>query len=132
VAPLHTWGWERSDLPDWVPEPPAGYQDIQDRYAGYIEPFLARWGERLPGEVVDVVRRLADSLADVLAGLDAAPATLVHGDLHLDNVLFPDRPDAAVDGTAGSREQALVDAAFGDGRLVTALLDNQAAAALPS
>jgi aminoglycoside phosphotransferase (APT) family kinase protein len=212
VAPLHAWGREQSDLPDWVPEPPAGYQDIQDRYAGYVEPFLARWGERLPGEVVDVVRRLADGLADVLAGLDAAPATLVHGDLHLDNVLFPGRPDrpvvvldwqgirrgpavvdvasfvigalepterraaadgiftrfaarlaecgvtdysvadlrkdtrlvllrwvagaigwvvAAVDGTAGSREQALVDAAFGDGRLVSALRDYQAAAALP-
>lgn len=212
VAPLHAWGWEQSDLPDWVPEPPVGYQDTQERYAGYVEPFLARWSERLPGDVVDVVRRLADNLADVLAGLDAAPGTLIHGDLHLDNLLFPGRPDrpvvvldwqgvrrgpavadvasfvigalepterratadgiftkyaarlaefgvtgysvadlradarlvvlrqvagavswvvAAAGGMTGSREQALVDAAFGAGRLVSALQDYQAAAVLP-
>jgi aminoglycoside phosphotransferase (APT) family kinase protein len=212
VAPLHAWGLKQSDLPDWVPSP-AGYRAAQDRYAGYVEPFLSTWGERIPGEVVDVIRRLTDSLADVLAGLDDAPATLVHGDLHLDNVLFPRRPDRPVvvldwqgirrgpavldlvsfvvgaldpperratadtlfagylarlaecgvtgysmaqlrddarlvllrrvagavgwvvnavgEAAAGRRERALVDAAFGDGRLVGALLDYQAAAALP-
>lgn len=88
MAPLHAWGWDH-DGPDWLLRTtPVPLDAIVERYGAYAEPFLAQWGPYLPRGVHDIVRRLATGLADVLVALDNAPATVIHGDLHLDNVLF--------------------------------------------
>ncbi|HET8629822.1 MAG TPA: aminoglycoside phosphotransferase family protein [Thermomicrobiales bacterium] len=215
IAPFHARWWARplSDLFPWLPWRDTEHQARQERYARQVAPFLARHGARLPPAVRDLVERLGSRYAAVLAALDRAPATVVHADLHLDNVLFPPpgaAPPAVVldwqgvaigaaatdvaafvcgaldvaerratedeivrryhallleHGVAGyplarlrddcrlallrqlagvvgwlaaadparlaGRERALIEAALGDGRLMAALLDHDAAAVLP-
>lgn len=87
IAPLHAWGFAH-DGPDWLPSPEADYDAVVGRYAGYVEPFLAEWGAYLPAGVRDLVRRLTTRLHRVLTELDDARSTVIHGDLHLDNILF--------------------------------------------
>jgi aminoglycoside phosphotransferase (APT) family kinase protein len=87
MASLHAWG-ETSPIPEWLPAAPTAHEETVERYAVYVEPFLARWGSMLPAPVVAIVRQLSGKLAWVLAELDTAPATVIHGDLHLDNVMF--------------------------------------------
>jgi hypothetical protein len=93
LADLHAWGWQHP-APAWLPESTGDYDAFATRYAGYVGPFLALWGDRLPAPVTQIVRRLAGSLTAVLVELDAAPATIVHGDVHLDNIMFTG-PDAS-------------------------------------
>lgn len=56
--------------------------------------FLERYGEEIDGASHGLVARLADDLGAATDRLAQAPPTLVHSDLHVDNVLFlaPDRP----------------------------------------
>ncbi len=215
MAPFHARWWARP-LPDrysWLPRWGGDYGARQARYGRQVEPFLARFGHQLPASLHAVVDCLRSCYGAVLAALDRTPATVVHADLHLDNILFNPPGTAppavvldwqgvasgaaAVDvalfvygsldvaerraaeddllrryhallvdhgvtgyslgqlrddcrlallwqlaGTVGwlagadaarlaGRERALVEAALGDGRLVAALLDHDAAALLP-
>jgi aminoglycoside phosphotransferase (APT) family kinase protein len=53
--------------------------------------FLGRHGERFPAEIRTLAQALRGRLAAVVAPL--ADGRLIHGDLHLDNVIFDgDRP----------------------------------------
>jgi aminoglycoside/choline kinase family phosphotransferase len=92
VAPLHARMWQRP-APGWaapfVTDPLANQQS----YASRVEPFLARHGPALSPEVRGLLRRLQSNYAAVLAELNRTPHTLMHGDLHLDNVVFFDDPD---------------------------------------
>jgi hypothetical protein len=73
-------GGEALDLPEWIPDP-ARAEKIRER----APRFLDRYGSDLRGLVASLPG-LADEAA---ARLARARPTLVHGDLHLDNVLFP-------------------------------------------
>ena len=117
VAPLHARWWERADI-DRFPWAPAWAGDIQARQDGYnrrLGPFLARYGAQLPAPVHALLDRLRTRYGAVLAALAAAPATLIHADLHLDNVLFrpPDGnpPVVVLDWQSISRGPAAVDVA---------------------
>ncbi len=215
IAPFHARWWEqaRPDSVPWLPRWGGDHRARQERYDRQAGPFLERYGHLLPAPVRDLVDRLRGRYAAVSAALDRAPPTIIHADLHLDNVLFNPTGTApravvldwqgvatgaaAVDiasfvvgslcvagrrtaedgllaryhallaahgvtgypvedlrrdyrlallchmaGNVGwlastdtaelkGRERDLVDAAFGDGRLVTALLDHGATALLP-
>jgi len=76
----HTLGW----VPTWGGNPRAA----QDRYGALVAPFLARFGHRVPLRVHRLIDDLRDRYAEVRFALAGAPATLIHGDLHLDNILF--------------------------------------------
>ncbi len=214
VAPLHARWWGRTDSFSWLLRWGGDYAARQERYRGQVEPFLRRFGAQIPDAIRALVVGLQPHYAAVLAALDDAPATVIHADLHLDNVLFnPEsvappvvvldwqsvcRGPAAVDiaqfvvgslapvsrraaeaallaeyharlvaggvmgytmdnlrqdyrlallwllaGTVGwlasadmehlaGRERALVEAAIGDGRLATALLDHEVISLLPA
>jgi aminoglycoside phosphotransferase (APT) family kinase protein len=90
IAPLHTRWWANprlkafSWLPQWVGDPRAR----QERYKRQVGLFLERFGQQLPAFVSEVIDRLRSGYARVLTGLAEAPATLIHADLHLDNILF--------------------------------------------
>jgi aminoglycoside phosphotransferase (APT) family kinase protein len=90
IAPLHARWWVSahlqtfSGLAQWVGDVHAR----QDRYTRQVGPFLARFGQQLPAAVQEVVDRLRFSYARVLTGLAEAPQTLIHADLHLDNLFF--------------------------------------------
>lgn len=98
MAPI----WQLRDHPrprSW----PAGVQKgtaqrrRQQRYANQWRAQRDRWEAALPAEVWRLGEQLTDRLAEVLGALDptlkSRPTALIHGDLHLDNVLFTgDRP----------------------------------------
>jgi aminoglycoside/choline kinase family phosphotransferase len=92
VAPLHARMWQQP-APTWVPPFVRDPQQSQRRYAAMVDPFLDRYGDTLPSWVPGLLRRLQSNYATVLAELNRAPRTLLHGDLHLDNVMFFDGAD---------------------------------------
>ena len=90
IAPFHARCRAGSDLdalawpPRWGGDPRAR----QDRYNQQVGPFLRRFGRQVPAPVRDLLDGLRTGYAHVLAALARAPATLIHADLHLDNLLF--------------------------------------------
>jgi aminoglycoside phosphotransferase (APT) family kinase protein len=98
LAPLHAAWWGRKDLSRRFP--PARTDDPQarqHRYASLLPDFLSNYDRKLPRDVRNMADRLGTRLASVVAALDARPQTLIHGDLHLDNLIFDaDRKDASV------------------------------------
>jgi hypothetical protein len=89
LAPLHAAWWGRKDLgrrfPPAVTDDP---QTRQERYARLLPDFFSKYDQKLPRDVMSMVDRLGSGLASVAAALDARPPTLIHGDLHLDNLIF--------------------------------------------
>jgi aminoglycoside/choline kinase family phosphotransferase len=115
IAPLHARMWQRP-VPAWVPPFVTDPLARQQRYAARVDPFLARHGDLLPQSVRGLLRRLQSNYAVVLAELNRAPRTLVHSDLHLDNVVFfddprTDRPVVLLDWQGVRRGPAAVDVA---------------------
>jgi hypothetical protein len=89
LGAVHASWWARAELRDaaaWLPE------GTVERSPEWIESrapeFLREFGERLTPHARDLLERGAELQAAIHRGLDDAPATLLHGDLHLDNVLF--------------------------------------------
>ena len=93
LAPFHARWWggraPRSDFPGSAGEVGAR----QERYAQQVEPFLARYGDRLPAAATEVISDLRFRLASLAEALSRGPKTLIHGDLHLDNMIFGPRGD---------------------------------------
>ena len=90
IARLHARWWESPSLDDvawlqpWAPDPAF----MAERYRRNIGPVLERYGERIPAYSRELMLALPDHYERVLATLNGPPATLVHADLHLDNVIF--------------------------------------------
>jgi aminoglycoside/choline kinase family phosphotransferase len=93
VAPVHARMWQRP-APAWVRPFVTDPAAKQRSYAARVDPFLARYGDTLPAWMPGLLRRLQSNYGAVLAELNRAPRTVVHGDLHLDNVMFFDRASA--------------------------------------
>lgn len=112
IAPLHARMWQRPP-PDWLPPFITDPGAAQQRYAGWVGPFLARYGDRLPPAVCDLVQELRETYAEVLTELDQAPATVIHAELHLDNIMFggpgDGRPAVLLDWQSARRGPAAVD-----------------------
>ncbi|QSB16480.1 phosphotransferase [Natronosporangium hydrolyticum] len=100
IARVHGRHWARP-TPDWLPPFITDPGQHQQRYAERVTPFLTRYGAALPAPIVEEVRRLADEYAHVLTELNQAPKTVIHADLHLDNVIFT--------GSPGDRAAVLLD-----------------------
>jgi Ser/Thr protein kinase RdoA (MazF antagonist) len=60
----------------------------QELYAQRVEPFLARFGDALPPDLIPIISELRFRLAAVAEALYDGPETLIHADLHLDNMIF--------------------------------------------
>ena len=71
-------------LPLWGSDPAARQERFRASWASLREQLAAE----VPREIWLTGERLRGSLAAVAAGLRRAPGVAVHGDLHLDNVLF--------------------------------------------
>jgi hypothetical protein len=74
-----------SRLPSWDRDPVGE----PSRTAAAVPAFLAAWGDRIPPAARAAAERLHRLLPAARAALDGAPPTLLHGDLHADNVLLP-------------------------------------------
>jgi hypothetical protein len=110
IAPLHARMWRRP--PGWLPRLITDPEDSQRRYRAYLDPFLKRYGHQLPPPVQEMLRRLRTGYAAVLAMLTQAATTAVHGDLHLDNIVFDaGQPAAILDWQSLCRGPAALDLA---------------------
>jgi Ser/Thr protein kinase RdoA (MazF antagonist) len=89
-ARMHADFWQQMDRPDlaWLLPWDDGMDDRPGRTAECLPRFLASHGDRIPARA----RRLAEEapalLPEAHAALRRAPVTLVHADLHAENVLF--------------------------------------------
>jgi hypothetical protein len=93
VAPFHARWWGDRALASGFPVSGQDPRARQERYAGQVEPFVERYGDRLPNGLVDVLDRLRSQLVVVADALHTREKTLIHADLHLDNMLFDARGD---------------------------------------
>ncbi|MGH3142254.1 MAG: phosphotransferase [Gaiellales bacterium] len=93
LAPFHArWWGDRAPVSGFAV---AGRDptERQERYIGQHDLFVERYGDRLPPGIADVLEGLRSRLANVASALHARQKTLIHADLHLDNMLFDARGD---------------------------------------
>jgi hypothetical protein len=118
IAAHHARWWRHpalaqlSWLPAWANDPAASAA----RFRGQIERVLRRYGDRIPQGVQDIIVRLPEHYASILAALNGPPATMIHADLHLDNIMFMPGPGGqtakVIDWQGVSRGLAVVDLAM--------------------
>lgn len=88
LAALHSswWGRDELDTADWLPRSPWLNLD-RDWFGPRRADFLERFGDRLDEPARRLLNGLESFYAREVAPLAAAPATLLHDDVHLDNVV---------------------------------------------
>jgi hypothetical protein len=91
LAPFHArWWGERAPVREF-PQRSEGSWTRQERYDARVDGFLERFGDQLPEPVAVIVRLLRTRLANVRESLHGHAQTLIHADLHLDNLMFAPR-----------------------------------------
>jgi phosphotransferase family enzyme len=112
MARLHAAFWARTDdpavacLPAWPDDAAKRVRQAEEALPG----FLAAFGGRVPPAALAFASDLPKRMEDAFAELGAAPQTLVHGDLHLDNVLFrEDGTPVVLDWPSAKRGPAAAD-----------------------
>lgn len=89
------WGRAELDAEEWLPVAPR-----VDRASAWFgerrEIFLDRFGDRLDGPTRNLVGHPEPVHAYAVSRLQGAPRTLLHQDLHLDNVLFDPETDEPI------------------------------------
>jgi Ser/Thr protein kinase RdoA (MazF antagonist) len=102
VARMHARWWRHPalDRHAWLPrwgrgeaDAPRPHRRRAERYRRRLGPFMAGLGADAPRDLVTLAQTLSERLEEVLASLAALPPTLIHADLHLDNVVFPSGSD---------------------------------------
>lgn len=101
---------------EWLPRWGAGTSGAErphrrraERYTSRIGPFLANHGRSAPAWSMGLLETAAIGLEERFARLAALPPTLIHGDAHLDNIVF--KKDAAtwLDWQSAARGPGLYD-----------------------
>lgn len=90
LAQFHAQWWNHPQLEafSWLPLWGGDASAAQKRYTQLLDPFLQGFGGRVPKEVREIMDGLTTSYGAVRTRLQLSPVTLIHADLHLDNVLF--------------------------------------------
>jgi len=96
LGPFHARWWGGRVPKDTFPYGGRDPRARQERYDSQAKAFLERHGDTLPPSVVDIVTQLRSRLGRVAEALYEHPHTLIHGDLHLDNLMFEPRGDRSV------------------------------------
>ena len=90
LARWHALWWEDLRLSElaWLPRWGGDPDARQLRYRERVDAFLTLHQHRTPDDIVELVLVLREQYAAVIRELAVAPATAIHGDMHLDNVLY--------------------------------------------
>jgi hypothetical protein len=90
VARVHAGWWGQTDRPEpsWLPRWGSDPAAMAARFVQRLGPVLDRYRARIPAGVVQLVRELTGGYESMLRDLAQRPTTIIHGDLHLDNLIF--------------------------------------------
>ena len=90
IQEFHRDEWNQPSLggPRWLSRWSDASGQRLRRFREHLPEVIEHHGARLTPEVIHVLQSLAVDADRIFAGLAAAPATIIHGDLHLDNVMF--------------------------------------------
>ncbi|NND84128.1 MAG: aminoglycoside phosphotransferase family protein [Acidimicrobiia bacterium] len=101
---------------EWLPRWGAGTTGAEhphirrvERYASRIGPFLANHGRTAPAWSMGLLETAAIDLEERLGRLADLPPTLIHGDAHLDNIVFKKDTATWLDWQSASRGPGLYD-----------------------
>jgi hypothetical protein len=126
LAALHgpRWGDERLAAIEWLQRRlPEDTARLQGLYGACVEPFVARYGDRLDPSQVALARRFTTAIPAFMES-SVGPFTVTHGDFRLDNLLFGTEaggdPVAVVDWQTPGMGMGLADVSYflGAGLLV--------------
>ena len=81
------WGSRALQGESWLGVRSQAAAGLGSIYDAFVEPFAARFAERLDPEVIAAARRLRGRVPAWIAR-DAQPYTLLHGDYRIENILF--------------------------------------------
>jgi Phosphotransferase enzyme family len=91
VAPFHARWWGERAPTRRFPRPGPDPHTRQKRYAAQVDHFVREHGPRLPPGPLRTVEELRSRLGAAAGALEARGETLIHADLHLDNMIFDAR-----------------------------------------
>ena len=114
MAGFHALYWGAADVPVLSPVPPwlGGGGLHPDGLVEVLPKFLTEWAERLPPSALALAADLPERVNAVRTSLARSPTTLIHADLHLDNVLvLEDGVPVVLDWPSACRGPAAVDVA---------------------
>ena len=117
LAQFHAqwWNHPRLEAFSWLSLWGGDSHAAQHRYVQCIKPFLHQFGQRVPESVQKMIEALTTNYEAVRTRLQQAPVTMIHGDLHLDNILFSESqhhsPLTLIDWQGVARGRAVIDVA---------------------
>jgi hypothetical protein len=115
MARFHATWWDRVGTPalDWIPWGNAPENAMaQPAYQDAWQPFLQKFGDRLPQKALRAGERLYHTANAIQNMLTVPPMTIVHGDLRYDNLFFDSTQMAVADWQIISRTRGPYDVAY--------------------
>lgn len=100
LARMHARWWAHPFVggprrPEWLPRWGAGTADAAtphrraaDRFRRHLDPFFDRFGAGADPRLRALAEAIAPRCEDLMARVACGPLTLIHADVHLDNVIF--------------------------------------------
>jgi hypothetical protein len=90
LAALHARWWGRANEVEWLRLSLDFIKRVRDHFLASLPGFLRRYGDKYP-ELARVATQMGELLSgdELLASLQRPPLTLVHNDLHIENVFLP-------------------------------------------
>lgn len=88
-AALHDTWWRRTNSVDasWLPRSPCLF--LGDAwFSGRVDAYRRRFGDRLPADFTGFITTIPLAYREATRRLATATPTVIHGDVHLDNVMF--------------------------------------------
>jgi len=108
LASFHARWWGQA--PAWLPRWGGDLRGRAERFRGQLSQVLDRHRDRIPEATAALSLELAQRYESVLRRLALRPVTVIHGDLHLDNLIFTgDDGVALIDWQNVSAGPAIVD-----------------------
>ncbi len=119
LAEFHATWWDSQRLEDldWMPyanDPML--KSAQETYQEAWEPFVERFGDKVPRSVLEIGERLGTRVNAIQEQQTAPPRTICHGDYRLDNLFFASSeggdPLAVIDWQISFRGRGVSDVAY--------------------
>ncbi len=119
LAKFHATWWDSPRLAeiDWMPfaNDPVN-KSVEDSYQDAWDPFVERFGGRVPKSVLEIGERLAEKTGTIQDQTADPPRTITHGDYRYDNLFFatPEGGDplAVIDWQIAFRGRGVYDVAY--------------------